>query len=90
MEMHGRRGSRNTLLAGLHVRGDTGTFGELNTYAGYTPPGNNRVVYHSTAPLTPWGRYTPPEITGLYTIANELFCGLEGIYHPEITPLHTI
>ncbi len=30
MEMHGRRGSRNTLLAGNYVRGDTSAFGELN------------------------------------------------------------
>ena len=47
-------------MAGLHVRGDTGTFGELNTCAGYTPPRNNRVVYRYACIIIDEARYTPP------------------------------
>ena len=41
----------------------TGTLGELNTCAGYTAPGNNRVVYQFMA--SPFGIHHP-EITGFY------------------------
>ena len=60
MEMHGRRGSRNTLFAGSHVRGDDQRFGELNTCAGYTAPGNNRVVYREVCCRLRDEWYTPP------------------------------
>jgi hypothetical protein len=60
VEMHGRRGSRNTLLAGSHVRGDDQRFGELIICAGYTPPRNNRVVYPNAVYLYRDERYTPP------------------------------
>ena len=68
MEMHGRRGSRNTLLAGFYVRGDDQHFGELNTYSGYTPPRNYRVVYPKlNAEFAFVLGIHHPEITGLYT-----------------------
>ena len=58
--MHGRRGSRNTLFAGSHVRGDDQRFGELNTCAGYTAPGNNRVVYQTLSVISDIWWYTAP------------------------------
>ena len=64
----------------------TSTFGELNTCAGYTPPGNNRVVYQFMA--SPFGIHHP-EITGLYTIKCRTLNLRSGIHHPEITGLYT-
>ena len=74
-----------------YVRGGNQRFGELNTCAGYTPPGNNRVVYqycHSHS-----GRgcgIHHPEITGLYTKYVYAEGKKTGIHHPEITGLYTI
>ena len=38
----------------------TSTLGELNTCAGYTPPLNNRVVYHKRVVISVTAGYTPP------------------------------
>ena len=50
------------------VRGDDQHFGELNTYSGYTPPRNYRVVYPKlNAEFAFVLGIHHPEITGLYT-----------------------
>ena len=62
--MHGRRGSRNTLLAGLHVRGDTGTFGELNTCAVGIHHPEITGLYTRLSSGICGGGVSGPEITG--------------------------
>ena len=71
------------------VRGDDQHFGELNTCAGYTPPRNNRVVYHIQTMYGIKNGIHHPEITGLYTRKCVPAYGTSGIHHPEITGLHT-
>ena len=89
MEMLGRRGSRNTLFAGSHVRGDDQHFGELNTCAGYTPPRNNRVVYPRCRPAPRWPRYTPPRNNRVVYPFVQAYRTYTGKHHPEITGLYT-
>ena len=89
MEMHGRRGSRNTLLVGSHVRGGDQHFRgteylcwvyTTQKQQGCIPIGatcsSHRGIHH-------------PETTGLYTFAVLNNPAEYGIHHPEITGLYT-
>ena len=73
------------------VRGDDQHFGELNTYSGYTPPRNYRVVYQNMGMSRISVRlvYTPPEIIGLYTSCKPKRWNRHGIHHPEIAGSYT-
>ena len=72
------------------VRGDDQHFGELNTCAGYTPPGNNRVVYQHCRFCFTLEGYTPPRnYRVVYPKLNAEFAFVLGIHHPEITGLYT-